>query len=126
MLQPLVQELEDGFLHPFGGVGFGEVFAELVQRDVDAGGLGLFLLHHDLEHIVLVQLASLTEPPHPLGLRHRWGGLLTVHCFNQEALLRFGQRRNLIGRRQGDALLTYYAPSIVRKTQLEPMMSQLS
>ena len=126
MPQPLIQELEDRLLYPCGGEGFGEVFAQLVQRDIDTGGLGLFMLHHDLEHIVLVQLTRLTEPPYPLGLGYRWGGLFAVHRFNQEALLRFGQRRDLIGRRQGDALLTYYAPSIVRKTQLEPMMSQLS
>ena len=38
-LQPLIQEFEDRLLYPRGGVGFGKVFAELVQRNIDTGGL---------------------------------------------------------------------------------------
>ena len=60
-LQPLIQKFEDRLLYPRGGVGFGEVFAELVQRDIDAGGLGLFLFHHDLEHSFLLMYSLTLE-----------------------------------------------------------------
>ena len=86
LAQPCVQQLQDGFLHLLGRIGAREVFAQLVRREDDVVALRLFLLHHDVQHGVVVELAAAGELFHTLRLRKRGRCLFAVDG-SQEHLL---------------------------------------
>ena len=69
--QPGIQQLEYGVFNLRGGIGLGKILFELVpgQRDI-AAQLRLFLLGHDAENGVLVEITGLTELFDPLRLEN--------------------------------------------------------
>ena len=98
-----------------GGVGTREVFAQHLAGNADAVILRLFLLHHNLQHGIVVQLAGLRELFHPLCL-WQWGrGLFAVDGIHQQALLILRERGDLIGRGEGDFLIVHHLHQLRHK-----------
>ena len=56
---PSLQELDDGFLHALRCVGSGKVSPDLVHGQGQIPVLRLFLLHHDTEHGIIIELSFL-------------------------------------------------------------------
>ena len=68
LAHPGIQQLEDGLLDFFGRVGTGEILAQLFAGEDNIIPHGLFLLHHNGKHGVLIQFSALAQFFHPLRL----------------------------------------------------------
>jgi hypothetical protein len=58
--RPAFQQLDDGFLHLLGRVGFRKILFELLAGEVTLSSSPFFVLRHDGGHDIKGQLAILT------------------------------------------------------------------
>ena len=66
--QPCVQQLKNSFFNFGGRIGLGKILPQLLSGKHDVVADGLFLLHHNVQHCILVQFSALAEFSHTLGL----------------------------------------------------------
>ena len=57
LTHPAFKQLEDGFFHPLRRVGAREVFADFLHRESQIPIPRLFLLQHDTEDGIIIELA---------------------------------------------------------------------
>ena len=68
LAHPGIQQLEDGFFDSLRGIGTGKVFSKLLAGQGNVIPLRLFLLHHNLEHRILVEFPTLAQLANTLRL----------------------------------------------------------
>ena len=68
LAHPGVQQLEDGFFDSLRGIRAWEILAKLLAGQGNVIPFRLFLLHHNLEHGILVELPALAQLTNTLCL----------------------------------------------------------
>ena len=68
LAHPGIQQLEDGFFDSLWGVGAWEILAKLLAGQGNVIPFRLFLLHHNLEHRILVEFPTLAQLTNTLRL----------------------------------------------------------
>ena len=68
LAHPGIQQLEDRFFDSLRGVGAWEILAKLLAGQGNVIPFRLFLLHHNLEHRILVQFPTLAQLTNTLRL----------------------------------------------------------
>ena len=68
LAHPRIQQLEDGFFDSLWGVGAWEILAKLFAGEGNVIPFRLFLLHHNLEHRILVEFPTLAQLANTLRL----------------------------------------------------------
>jgi len=68
LAHPGIQQFEDGFFNFLGGVGSWEILAKFLAGQGNVIPFRLFLLHHNLEHGILVELPALAQLTNTLRL----------------------------------------------------------
>ena len=68
LAHPSIQQLEDGFFDSLWGVGSWEILAKFLAGQGNVIPFRLFLLHHNLEHGIFVELPVLGELANTLSL----------------------------------------------------------
>ena len=68
LAHPGIQQLEDGFFDSLWGVGSWEILAKLLAGQGNVIPFRLFLLHHNLEHRILVKFPALAQLTNTLRL----------------------------------------------------------
>ena len=68
LAHPGIQQLEDGFFDSLRGIGTGKVFTKFLAGQGNVIPFRLFLLHHNLEHRILVEFPTLAQLANTLRL----------------------------------------------------------
>ena len=108
LAQPCVQQLQDGFLHLLRRIERGKYLRSLSAERTTLYPSGFFLLHHDVQHGIVVELAIAGELFHALRLRKRGRSLFAVDGGQEHLLFLRLEVGDFHGGSHADLLLVHH------------------